>query len=110
MSRQPHIQSEALCHLRSPQLQRLQERSLVVSSSEYRIGSCIIVELIRHDDQIALLSVGVGLELVGWGVNAGAAGQEEEEFAGCVRVVGWFGYVAVDVVEFGDFAGGGLGG
>lgn len=110
MSRQPHIQSEALCHLCSSQLQRLQEGGLIVTSSEYGIGSCIIVELIRHDDQIALLSVGVGLEFVGRGVDASAAGQEEEEFAGCVRVVGWFGYVAVDVVEFGDFAGGGLGG
>ena len=36
-------------------------------------------------------------------MDACAAGEEEEEFGGRVRVVGGFGDVDVDVVEFGCF-------
>lgn len=59
--------------------------------------------LIRHNDQKPLSSILVRLQLVVGAVDACAAGEEEEQFGGRVGIVGGFGDVDVDVVEFCDF-------
>jgi hypothetical protein len=40
--------------------------------------------------------------LVVGAVYSCASGEEEQELAGCMRVVGWFGDVYLDIVELRD--------
>lgn len=59
--------------------------------------------LVRHHDQESFFGVFVRLELVVGAMDASAAGEEEQELAGRVWVVGGLCHIGVDVVEFGHF-------
>ena len=58
--------------------------------------------LIGHNNEEAFGGIAIRLELVVGTVHACAAGEEKEELARAVWVVGGFGHVGFDVVEFGD--------
>jgi hypothetical protein len=58
--------------------------------------------LVGHNYKESFRSVLVGLQLVVGAVYSCASGEEEQELAGCMRVVGWFGDVYLDIVELRD--------
>jgi len=59
--------------------------------------------LVRHGDEVAGRGEAVGLELVVGAVDAGAAGEEEEELAWLGGVGGGLGEVDFDVGDAGYF-------
>lgn len=64
----------------------------------------VVVELVRHDDEVAFHGIFVCLELVVYGLMTRTSGEEEQQFGGCVRVVCGFGDVAVDAAKLGDLS------